>query len=410
MPAEPHAQSNAAERYSAFDALRASMMALGIAIHSATAYSTIDDVWWIKDPQTSQWFDVLVLFLHTFRLPAFFVMAGFFAALLVERRGWQKMVENRMMRLGLPMILGILFVWTPLRLTSVYFHYLGKGGDAWTQTLDWIYRGRLAEDIEPGHFWFLETLVWVTLLALVLHKSLARLEGQWFRRMMGTWMGIVALTAVSAVTLMVSEFGILDTPHSLSPHWHIVAAYGVFYAYGWGMYQHREALWLMTRFGWTQIWLALLLLAPAMAAIQAQLNSRDTRLWGPYLATAVLTAAMAWLMIHGLTGVFLRHFSVAGSGVRYLSDSAYWIYVMHPPALLAIQIPMMTLDWNPWLKFVIGIVWAVPLLLLSYDRLARPSWIGLVLNGRRMERWSRCQEQADRDRTAAMEAAAQEAD
>jgi glucans biosynthesis protein C len=73
--------------------------------------------------------------------------------------------------------------------------------------------------------------------------------------------------------------------------------------------------------------------------------------------------------------------------MRYLSDSASWMYAMHPVALLAIQVPMMGLDWNPWVKFVLGIAFAVPVLLLSYDRLARPTWIGLVLNGRRMDRW-----------------------
>ena len=70
------------ERYHAFDGLRGAMMLLGVVIHSAVAYATLDDVWWLKDPQTTQMMDMLTLFLHTFRLPAFFVMAGFFAALL----------------------------------------------------------------------------------------------------------------------------------------------------------------------------------------------------------------------------------------------------------------------------------------------------------------------------------------
>ena len=104
-------------------------------------------------------------------------------------------------------------------------------------------------------------------------------------------------------------------------------------------------------------------------------------------ATAVLSAAMGWLIVYGLIGIFLRRFAVEDRRVRYLSDSAYWMYAMHPVALLAVQVPMMGLDWNPWVKFILGIAFAVPVLLLSYDRLARPAWIGLVLNGRRMEPW-----------------------
>ncbi len=381
--------TSASERYSSFDALRGAMMALGIVIHSATAYSTLPDVWWIKDPQTSKWLDAVILFLHTFRLPAFFVMAGFFAALLVEKRGWQRMIENRMMRLGLPMILGILLVWTPLRLTSVYYYFAGKGRDAWPQLMDWLQRGRLSEDIEPGHFWFLETLIWVTLLALVFRRGLARLDGKWFERLMRTHLSILPLTLATGATLLISEFGILDTPHDFSPHWHIVAAYSVFYSFGWGMYMHREALCLMKRFGWKEIVLAVLLIVPALAAIETQLAARGTRVWGAYTATALLSAAMGWLAIYGLIGIFLRRFQSEDRRVRYLSDSAYWMYVMHPVVLLTIQVPMMGLGWSPWVKFLIGIVYAVPVLLLTYDRLARPTWVGLVLNGKRMEPWSR---------------------
>lgn len=362
-------------------------MALGIVIHSATAYSTLPEVWWIKDPQTTKWMDAIMLYLHTFRLPAFFVMAGFFAALLVEKRGWTRMVENRMMRLGLPMILGLLFIFPPLRLTSVYFHFASRGPHPWGALMDWLSRGRFEESLEPGHFWFLETLIWVTLLVIVFRKQLARLSRNWFLRLMGTRPGLAVLAAVTTATLIISPNGILDTPHDFSPQWHIVAAYSVFYAFGWGMYLHRDSLWLMKRFGWKEITLSLLLMLPCLMAIEAQLAAMGTRVWGAIAATAVASAAMGWLAVFGLIGVFLRRFASEDRRLRYLSDSAYWMYAAHPVALLVIQVPMMGLTWNPWVKFTLGIAFAVPVVLLSYDRLVRPTWVGLALNGRRMERW-----------------------
>lgn len=399
----------AQERYFAFDALRGAMMALGIVIHSATAYSTLPDVWWIKDPQTSKWMDALLLYLHTFRLPAFFVMAGFFAALLVEKRGWNRMVENRMMRLGLPMILGLLFVFPPLRLTSVYFYFAARGPNPWDDLMAWIGRGRFEETLEPGHFWFLETLIWVTLLAVVFRKQLARLGRDRFLRLMGSRAGLAVMAIASTATLMISEFGILDTPHDFAPHWHIVAAYSVFYAFGWGMYLHRGALWVMKRFGWKEIAVSVVLLLPCLMAIEAQLAVRGTRAWGAYAATAALSALMGWLAIYGLIGVFLRRFAVEDRRMRYLSDSAYWMYAMHPVALLAIQVPMMGLGWSPWVKFLIGIAFAVPALLLSYDRLVRPTWVGLVLNGRRMAPWQWKTDPQGVAIAAEMKAAAEEA-
>jgi len=407
-----HGQTNPApqkqDRYFAFDALRGAMMALGIVIHSATAYSTLPDVWWIKDPQTSKWMDVILLYLHTFRLPAFFVMAGFFAALLVEKRGWTRMVENRVMRLGLPMILGLLFVFPPLRLTSVYFHFAARGSNPWGDLMEWLGRGRFEETLEPGHFWFLETLIWVTLLAVVLRKPLGRLSAGWFLRLMGTRMGLFFLVMTSTATLLISEFGILDTPHNFAPHWHIVAAYSVFYAFGWGMYLHRDSLWLMKRFGWRELAFSLLLLVPCLMAIEAQLRVRGTRVWGAYALTALLSAAMGWLAVHGMIGIFLRRLAAENRGLRYLSDSAYWMYAMHPVVLLAIQAPMMGLGWNPWVKFLLGIAFAVPVLLLSYDRMARPTWVGLVLNGRRMEPWQWRTTPRETEPAVSLKAAAEE--
>jgi len=46
-------------------------------------------------------FSGLYYIFHTFRLPAFFVLAGHFACLLIEKRGLVGFIRNRVMRLGL---------------------------------------------------------------------------------------------------------------------------------------------------------------------------------------------------------------------------------------------------------------------------------------------------------------------
>jgi glucans biosynthesis protein C len=71
-------------RYHALDGLRAGMMLLGIVFHAALPYTTLPR-WPFKDSSTHPVFDVLTVFLHIFRVPIFFAMARFFAALLWER-------------------------------------------------------------------------------------------------------------------------------------------------------------------------------------------------------------------------------------------------------------------------------------------------------------------------------------
>ncbi len=342
-----------------------------------------------EGPQTSRGADLLALYIHAFRLPAFFVMSGFFAALLVSRRGWQGFLENRVARLGLPFILTMLAAYPFLKICSVFAHYATRRPDAWAATMAWLGQGRLEKSIEPMHLWFLETLMLVCLGAAWAAPWLNRaLGGPWFRRLMGSWLAPLAWAAATFVTLLTSEFGILDTPHSFAPHFGIVAAYAVFFAFGWGVYLHRESLDSLRRGGWAYLGLSVVLMLATIPALDAQMAHRGVRMWPALAATASLTALTAWLVILGMIGLFLKHASGASAWQRYLSDSAYWLYLMHPPALVIVQLPMMALPWPAEVKFVLGIVFAVPVLLWSYDRLVRPTWLGVVLNGRRYERWS----------------------
>ena len=75
-------------RYFGLDALRGSMMMLGIVLHGATLYLSAPPVTMPipTDRNNSCVFDLLFHFIHSFRMPTFFVLAGFFTALLVEKR------------------------------------------------------------------------------------------------------------------------------------------------------------------------------------------------------------------------------------------------------------------------------------------------------------------------------------
>lgn len=373
------------ERYHAFDALRGAMMLLGVVLHSATMYSTVDGVWWMKDPQTGQWADALIVLIHSFRLPAFFVMAGFFACLLRDKRGWQAMIENRMARLGLPFLIAMITIYPVLKMVSVLAHFDARGPEPLRAAWDWLARGRFNETLEPGHMWFLETLLWTILAALAASRWLDRLQGGWFQRLLMRRGGWALMALFSLPTLLLTEAGILDTPKGFSPHWHVVASYFVFFAFGWGLWLNRESLHSLRRGGAPEMLAATVMLLPVVGALMAQLAERGTRLWLPYAATALLSSLMAWLMIYGLLGLFLRHFGGGGRIARYLSDSAYWVYLMHPVALVAAQYPMRAWDAPAGVKFLAGILWAVPVLYLSYDAWVRPSWIGVLLNGRRAE-------------------------
>ena len=96
-------------RYYGLDALRGGMMLLGVVLHAATLYLAAPPphVPIVTDPNKSLVMDGIFELIHAFRMPCFFVLAGFFTALLVEKRGVAGAFRNRLARIGGPLVAGI---------------------------------------------------------------------------------------------------------------------------------------------------------------------------------------------------------------------------------------------------------------------------------------------------------------
>ena len=91
-------------RFHSLDQLRSIMMLLGLVIHSAVSFTAkpLGGAWPYQDGNTSVFFDIVVFFIHVFRMPLFFMMAGFFSAYLYNRRGPLVMLRNRTIRVVVP--------------------------------------------------------------------------------------------------------------------------------------------------------------------------------------------------------------------------------------------------------------------------------------------------------------------
>ena len=87
------------------------------------------------------------------------------------------------------------------------------------------------------------------------------------------------------------------------------------------------------------------------------------------MTCACLVAGKAWLN--------RRH-----AALRYLSDTSYWIYLVHLPILFALQYRL--LDVNlPWgIKFMASVLATFGFCLLGYHALVRSTRLGGLLGAR----------------------------
>jgi peptidoglycan/LPS O-acetylase OafA/YrhL len=405
------------------DFIRAVMMLLGVVLHTALVFQEQDGLWIYYDPERSPLAVLFPLSIHIFRMPIFFVMAGFFGAMLFTRKGPAIFAGHRFDRIVIPLVIGW-FVLYPLLMWAISFAYTYAsqpvGGrsildvfSTMTWNADFVeespdFFAAWPDFVEAGpmHLWFLYYLVYYyvffALSTLFLRKFARRLVLCFSRCVhslsLGAfrWLRLPLLMTISFPLMLTMDVVGFDTPMDWFPLWNVLGAYAVYFGVGWVCYRHREIVRALERFAWTRLVAGLVFLMVAMVLSMIWYLPRlttDTEPLGGedlsvlFVVTQVIQVISIWLLVFGLTGVCERLFRKENRTVRYLVDASYWIYLMHLPLTIFIPACFRYWDIDGTIKmFVMMILVTIPLL-ITYHFLVRGTVLGIVLSGRRYAVW-----------------------
>jgi peptidoglycan/LPS O-acetylase OafA/YrhL len=484
------------------DALRGFAMLLGVVLHGVLSLTLLP--WPVRDDAAVPRLDLLFFGIHSFRMPLFFLLSGYFSVLLWQRRGLGGLLRQRSLRVLVPFAIAVFTVlpltgaaaaWaaqqpseggadsgpTPLHFAAgqddaaacralldagaaidagddrgaTPLHWaaffgradagivlIDAGADAGARNADGSTpldalrspfgdeerglcaylagllrldldmsevpagRARLATHVGietraaptadsvsgtvprgPGplsHLWFL----WFLVLLSVGFAPLMWISGRWVHGISGrlaTPAGLVLLVPATAALLaqMSATAGRPVFGPETSSHWRpdgvILAFYGLFFGYG-GLLRLADPETRRVTGGWP-LWLLLGLLAFPMA-LHATFESSGAT--GPIGGgTAMLQALTCWGLTLGLIGLFQRTARRPSKWVRLVSDSSYWIYLMHLPLVFVLQGIVKTSEMRaPWKLLLICTATFVPLFAL-YLLVVRRTPLGWLLNGRK---------------------------
>jgi glucans biosynthesis protein C len=384
------------------DALRAGALLLGVLGHATISF--FPDPEWVADDVVSSPVLLVANFVaHIFRMSLFFAIAGFFAHLLLRKRGSRGFIANRLKRIALPFL-----VFWPILLACLFVvamweagwtnPFAGQGGPAPSPSGAPPVPVPLWRIVPLGHTWFLYVLVWLYAAALAL-VGLARLldsRGRTaaavdaiVRALSVTHLLPLVLAAPLAAVFFFHEHwtaagGIRTPDFGLVPSSSALVGFGTAFAFGWFLYRQPLLLHVWQRW-WIPYWVAAVVLTVYCARFMSAVTSGGASL--PPAAEGILVAAAyplaIWAWCFALFGTATRFLSAESSVVRYLSDSSYWVYLVHLPVVVALQVwvSQWPLGWQ--LKYALILVIAVPILLASYQLLVRNTFLGAWLNGRR---------------------------
>ena len=378
-----------AGRVHALDALRAAMMLLGLVLHSSTSYTQtpLGAAWPYQDAATSPLFDVVVFIIHLFRMPVFFVMAGFFAALLYFREGGAGFLANRTRRVLIPLACAWVVVFPLVRVGFVYAQ-AGGGSIGWPAAQAQLLSTPYAEP-RLAHLWFLYDLFIFYLVAYVVAPllltavpGLMRAIADRFAVLASGYTGVLMATALTTVTLLPMPKPALDTSTAFLPAPAVLAAYGVFFTFGWLLFTRRHIVSEFARRPFILVGLAVLASVAYLAAAIPYFPIPER---APLHAYA-LAALAVWLWTYAVIGLFLRFAAEPRPLQRYISDGSYWIYLIHLPFTIWMPGLLAPLALPAVVKFAIVVSTTAVVTVATYHFFVRSTLIGAALNGRRFPR------------------------
>ncbi len=377
-------------RLHALDNLRGLMMWLGIVLHVAAIHvASVSLLPW-RDNQTSVWADLLTIFIHTFRMPVFFILAGFFVALLVQKRGTRAMLKNRLQRLGLPFVI----FWLPLFALTVLFallflHRMVRGTWGIDPTL-MPESPSVPKGPSTMHLWFLWMLMWFSALTVAVHWLAARVPpavpgriAALFHRLGAAWWGFAALSLPLAGVGSLYWNGVVTPGGHFFPPAAEWLHNGLFYLFGYCLFSRQQELSAVFMRRWPMHAALGALFFAAAGALADQLGPVPRPGSSLPLWIAFTYNCATWLWSFALIGGFLRYLPGQQAVLTYLAQSSYWVYLVHMPLTIGFGALLYGLAWPVAAKMGVNIAATTLVCLGSYQLFVRRTAVGALLNGRR---------------------------
>jgi fucose 4-O-acetylase-like acetyltransferase len=367
------ARTSAGGRLLCLDNLRVFLTVLVVVHHLAITYGASGG-WFYRERPTTDLAEILLsvftIYNHFYFMGLFFLIAGYFVPGAVDRKGVWRFMQDRLVRLGIPLLIfGLL-------LSPFVLYVTATQEGRWSGSLGgYLVASWRGLSFEAGPLWFVEALLIFSLVYALGRAALERVK----RDPAGTVSGTAAPAAGRALThgrilVFIAALAVLSfAVRIVSP---MDAKWANFEPAMFPQYALMFAAGaLMFRRGWLpdlpagvrRVWSGVFILAVASLPLFALLGSLENSepfdgglTWQSLLFSAwgaVYCTAISILLL----GVFRRFFDRQGGLGQTLARSAYTVYIIHPLVLVGFALAVRGVALDPLMKYLLAAPLAVAL-------------------------------------------------
>ncbi|MBU2875237.1 acyltransferase family protein [Marinobacter salexigens] len=365
------------ERIHYMDSMRAILMILGILLHAANIFSP-NQVWLISSDESNILFSGISGFINLFRMPAFFMVSGFFFSYTYLRKQRVDIVD-RILRLLVPL------VFTALTLNVIQEIVLSYYNSKSLDLLRFFTEGRWV-----SHLWFLINLsvynvvVWVAFLFkpthIFLKKTSSFFSGKWAYLLMIVAFpfiidGIYALNSVVEIYKTIFNVGSVF----------ILLFYFQFFVVGLFLGYSKE---LLFRFSSPKVIdLVVFLLAYGVSWCIKKSAIEDSVV---YDISAAYNYSILIIFLSSICfSLFKRFLDYRSRFLGLVSESAYSIYLLHHVLVILFGIVFLSLPVNIYVAYPVIVILTFIVTMLAHQKIKKSSLLLFLLNGVRPKNLSK---------------------
>jgi glucans biosynthesis protein C len=363
------------------DWLRVLAVLLLFPFHTLRVFNA-DDPFYVKAAHQSTAVSYLLNFISVWHMPLLFLLAGASTWFALRKRSSRQYLNERLLRLGVPLLFGFLVLIPPQTwyggrfnsgYTGSYWHYLVSG-----DFLKWNVRdgGDYYGGWGIGHLWFIMILLIIAALALPLLAWGRGERGGALLRSVSRRLAHPAGWLLAAALLFVADA--LPDPTGLRLFYYLV-----FFVLGYLAMCDPAFMKGALRYR-----LPALLLGVALAVWWVLSGSLRDSLPDPSAALAglnLLGMLASWTVVVGLLGYGRRYLDRRSAALAYLSEASYPVYVIHQTVIVVAAFSIVGLAAAEPLQWLTLLVVSVAVTFGIYE-LVRRTNVTRVLFGMRARR------------------------